>query len=159
MTRGRSRRTHPATGDDPVAITEVDWCDAWAYCRSVGKRLCKPAEWLDACSAGGTRPYAYGDTYVGERCLVGKPRLTDNNPYPVERVANRPECRDPNLPIYDLGGNAQEWTDECQDETAQAPCEIRAPGSSAPIEQATCTSTIQTPRDYAGTMVGFRCCL
>lgn len=147
------------TFDDPLAVTEVDWCDAWAYCRFVGKRLCTSAEWLDVCSGGGARSYAYGDTFVEERCLIGKPRLTDFNPWPVERVANRPECRDPNLPIYDLGGNAQEWTSDCVDETPDAACEVRAPGSSAPIDQATCASTYRIARDGAGTMVGFRCCL
>ena len=64
----------------------VDWCDAYAYCRGVGKRLCGKigggpnpdgdyrwgdfewSQWFNACSAHGMQKYASGLTYQAHDC-------------------------------------------------------------------------------------------
>ena len=54
--------------DHPVA--GVDHCDAEAYCRFAGKRLCRAGaeagateEWEAACTRGGEQAFPYGDTF------------------------------------------------------------------------------------------------
>lgn len=60
----------------------LTWCDASAYCESLGKRLCnnssldisgdisyKDDEWLNACTGGGTRMIPYHDQSSAPGCL------------------------------------------------------------------------------------------
>jgi formylglycine-generating enzyme required for sulfatase activity len=73
----------PATwnGGDPVR--SIDWCDAYAYCKWKGKRLCgqigggavtpgvdnndyQKDEWYNACSANAQNAYPYGTTFQDE---------------------------------------------------------------------------------------------
>ncbi|HQP39247.1 MAG TPA: SUMF1/EgtB/PvdO family nonheme iron enzyme, partial [Polyangiaceae bacterium] len=75
--------TCPATnGKAPVAC--VDWCDAYAYCKSVGKRLCGKigggangfdyvadvarSQWYNACSSGGANAFVYGNVSDASAC-------------------------------------------------------------------------------------------
>lgn len=77
----------PPTGlnlEAPMAC--LTWCDAAAYCESVGKRLCGGApadnmgnvgvdqdEWLNACTAGGTRQTPFAAQIAGDECLAWPP--------------------------------------------------------------------------------------
>src|SRR5262249_37297314 len=73
----------PSLDDYPVVF--VDFCDAAAYCKWAGRKLCgriggganayldyadpTKSEWYNACSAGGTLAYPYGVTYAGTACV------------------------------------------------------------------------------------------
>ena len=63
----------------------MDWCDAFAYCQGVGKRLCGKIgggsadystgwddatqdQWHNACDSGGADDYPYGSTYQPQTC-------------------------------------------------------------------------------------------
>ncbi len=63
--------------DYPVVC--VDWCDAQAYCKWAGKRLCQHPggptlggdvsfEWIYACTANQTLTFPYGNTYDPSAC-------------------------------------------------------------------------------------------
>lgn len=121
----------------------VDWCDAYAYCRWAGKRLCgalgggavnpslydEPAlgsEWTWACASGEqASPYPYGDTYAPKRCNGWDLKEGNYGSADVHICFKEPgvcttavgalgQCRTP-TGIYDQSGNAWEWEDACND--------------------------------------------
>jgi formylglycine-generating enzyme required for sulfatase activity len=78
-----------AVGKQAYPVTDVNWCDAYAYCKFAGKHLCgkvggvgpngqpnDPAnaavaassEWFNACTSQGTSTYPYGQTFDLKRC-------------------------------------------------------------------------------------------
>jgi formylglycine-generating enzyme required for sulfatase activity len=121
---------NPARLDHPVV--NVDWCDAAAFCRWAGKRLCGkigggpislgdatfPAlsQWAFACTRGGTRMYPWGDAPRPTACNVGK---TEALPIKTVAVKSKSECQGGFDGLYDMMGNAEEWIDGCRDEPGQ----------------------------------------
>jgi formylglycine-generating enzyme required for sulfatase activity len=150
-------------------VVHVDWCDAYAYCQGVGKRLCGKigggsngwndyadptlSQWFNACSAHGVNTYVYGNTYDRNAC---------NTENPVADVASSPACQSPVADcqgVYDLTGNVMEWEDSCDE--ASGFCRLRV-GSSinhAPAPSAlTCAFNTYVDRAWTMTDLGFRCC-
>jgi hypothetical protein len=84
----------PSQLDYNKPVVGVDWCDAYAYCKHVGRRLCgkigggalisgdfaKPAQsqWMLACSKNGARVYPYGPTTI--RPSATTPTTTSTRP-------------------------------------------------------------------------------
>jgi formylglycine-generating enzyme len=151
----------------------VDWCDAAAYCKSVGKRLCgkigggpnafadygdaSTSQWYNACSAGGTQIYPYGDTYQATYCNGAE--YAAGTTVPVGFIVR---CRAiaPFGGVNDLSGNVSEWEDSCEGDN----CRLRGgsfyggPGTKVD-EVVACASTASAPpRSFEGSSVGFRCC-
>jgi formylglycine-generating enzyme required for sulfatase activity len=109
---------------NPVAC--VDWCDAYAYCKSVGKRLCggfgggsvpfgsgtdaKTDEWYAACSNNGAFTYPYGNTFQPQWC-----NTLDFGQTRSLRVGFTGQCSGapPYDFLYDMSGNVSEWQDAC----------------------------------------------
>lgn len=103
----------------------VSWCDADAYCRAAGRRLCGKIgggsypsdeiyywtraelnEWFNACSAHDTQKYANGKTYTLGTC--NGPELGSGT-LPVGSLST---CQSPNpayAGVFDLSGNVSEW--------------------------------------------------
>jgi formylglycine-generating enzyme required for sulfatase activity len=120
----------------PVAL--VDWCDAYAYCKWAGKRLCgkigggpnpytayaDPAfsQWFHACSNAGRNPFPYDGTYRPEACNgFNGPNGCHHDPgVPAGTCALAPvgsysQCQGVRgfAGVFDLSGNAFEWEDSC----------------------------------------------
>jgi len=156
---------------NPVAC--IDWCDAFAYCKSVGKRLCgafggggvpqgegansKTDEWVNACSAGGKMAYPYGAAYDGARC-VG----LDYGQVGSIGVATAVNCIGGYPNIHDMSGNVAEWDDACNTSTGSSDlCLVRGgyfDSSDSPGNSAACAATPSTTRSRISRQIGFRCC-
>lgn len=129
------------TGD--AAVGNVDWCDAYQFCKWAGKRLCGGlngvqldlvssltplSEWQYACTHGGSAdwPYPYGKSANPSICLYND----SPNSSTSRDVASNPACVGPDG-IFDLSGNVWEWEDAC-DRTdgvsAKKQCNLRGGG-------------------------------
>jgi sulfatase modifying factor 1 len=156
---------------NPVAC--IDWCDAYAYCKSVGKRLCgafggggvaqgegansKTDEWVNACSAGGTKAYPYGSTYQGAIC-----NGLDYGQAGSIAVGLAVNCVGGYGGIFDMSGNVAEWDDACNASTGGSDlCLVRGgyfQSYDSPSNSAACAATPSTARSRISRQFGFRCC-
>ena len=132
---GHSSWGTPVVGADDVVHGNVTWCDAYAYCKWAGKRLCghigdgavvdwkdvtdpTKGEWVYACISGNSaNSYPYGASYDPRVCNsgvgvggadVGPPKLAAPKSYP--------DCHGFGAPfasIFDMAGNVNEWEDTC----------------------------------------------
>lgn len=179
-------------GFDPVGhanfpVNGVDWCDATAYCKWAGKRLCghvgggglietnnyppstgnmQPdlsrsdiSEWTAACSQGGVRPFPYAGSFMGEACNGGEHTGTRA----IVEVGTTPGCVGGYPGLFDMAGNVHEWEDACAPLNGNPPgatdgCWFRGGSYHDPGDS--CTMAFQTPRNYVDQDcdIGFRCC-
>jgi hypothetical protein len=160
----------------PVAC--IDWCDAAAYCKSVGKHLCRSFagadlptssianvnadEWYTACSGGGADKFTYGNTYQATYCnmdLFGSSSSIG--------VGTAPACHGASLPysyIYDMNGNVAEWQAACNGTAGMADtCAARggswlSSNSPDPTRAGDCVAAPTSARSRRSSQIGFRCC-
>lgn len=170
---------------DQRAVNCVDWCDAYAYCAWAGKRLCgdfeggslafdapvTDDEWQFACSGGFETSYPYGDTgqicacYIPEewdaKMMCDLPPGTNFN-HKVE-VASHPDCEGGFPGIFDMQGNAAEWTNRCEPPNGMGTerCVVRG-GATFSLNGSsyfTCDNLAQSEeRLVAALETGIRCC-
>ncbi len=115
-------------GADAIPQTGIDWCDAYAYCKWAGKRLCgrivngQPQgsvpeaelgdpdkhEWFVACSAQGQLRFPYGSVPQVGACNVADTDASPNKAMPVGTYA---KCVGGYPGIFDMVGNVWEWFD------------------------------------------------
>lgn len=151
----------PQTDEKPVAC--VDWCDALAFCKSVGKRLChgdganNPAsaaksEWFAACS-GPDLAYPYAKTYKVGVCNGGCSGASCS----LVDVGTLSGCHTASG-ISDMSGNAAEWVDECDSTAANGNCAVRGGAANSDSEWLKCSGTSPVARLTTNKFIGFRCC-
>jgi|HubBroStandDraft_6_1064221.scaffolds.fasta_scaffold202809_2 sulfatase modifying factor 1 len=142
-------------------ITNVDWCDALAYCTWAGKHLCgavgggavastdaltaSKSQWYLACGGPGGGTHPNGDA------------TCNSNGDNLAPVATFPTCDGYYTKLYDMEGNAAEWVDSC-DGTAGAADMCLLLGGSYLDEQSYCTESLAQQRNEAADPFGFRCC-
>lgn len=149
------------SGEKPVRA--VDFCDAYAFCRWAGKRLCQNpgnaplSEWAHTCTSGGLLGYPYGASYVPTAC-AGK-----DNPQPDAssglsfEVGTLPSCEGPKG-VFDLSGNLQEWEDDGYEADGGRVAYLRGGSFAEPGGALSCAAksaaSVTDRRDFAG----IRCC-
>lgn len=159
-----------STPQQPVAC--VDWCDAFAYCASVGKRLCgrigggptppslynDPSvdQWSRACTGGqlGDR-WPYGAAYDAMRC-----NTSDNADAGMKTLpgGSLPACVGSVAGLYDLSGNVAEWTDVCSGNRLNDTCLARGGAFDVGSYVSGCSNTMSITRQDYSKAIGFRCC-
>ncbi len=171
--------TATSTADYPVVC--VDWCDAYAYCAGVGKRLCGQigggsngfndytnatlSQWYAACTSNGTYSsvgYPYGNTYQASYC-----NGYDSGKGAAVAVGTMSQCQSTvagYTGVYDLSGNVWEWEDSC-DGTSGSSDNCRTRGGSF-FSLASSSAYLECgfafggygARNNANNYTGFRCC-
>jgi hypothetical protein len=172
--------TEPGSTAHPQ--TCVDWCDALAYCRAMGKRLCgrigdggevpvaqrndpSASEWVHACTAGGKHAWPYGSAGDAQACAgevwfsskggcAGADALGSA---PVQSAVNCHAAEPPFSQVYDLSGNVSEWENSCDADG----CWTRGgsfENTEFDLKCETSSALQQLTRKDGTQSVGFRCC-
>lgn len=159
----------------------VDWCDALAFCKAVGKRLCgrigggpndferldaaAESQWHAACTNGGTTRLPYGGLVEDQSCNGGVYSIADDGmpgTVPVGTVAG---CHGSGAyeEVHDMSGNAREWEDSCRESDGPVwnwQCRVRGGSFLETGSRLECgAGSVSGARDSDRQEdVGFRCC-
>jgi formylglycine-generating enzyme required for sulfatase activity len=152
----------------------VDWCDAFAYCKAVGKRLCgarsggsvdfgdgyadaNQSQWYNACTSGGVQAFPYGDNYEKGRC-----NGSDSGLAMTAAAGSLARCQSPAVfysGVFDLSGNVYEWEDACDGGTgASDNCRLRGGSYDTYYLGMDCNQDFSLRRDMITQTQGIRCC-
>jgi sulfatase modifying factor 1 len=176
-TNGPACPTFDGAGRADYPVVCIDWCDADAYCRWAGKRLCgKPqdlgggpvadwtaknaSEWVIACTGDDvTQIYPYGLTPETGRCVD---RLFPAATPALVSVGTATMCEGGVPGLFDMSGNAGEWQDDCVEQSTTGADDVCSPlgGSfSSNLAASTCISDVTFLRRHVAGDTGFRCCV
>jgi formylglycine-generating enzyme len=159
-------------GDFDNPVRGVDWCDAEAYCKWAGKRLCgvvgggpakleqlidAPNEWHRACSDGGVSSWPYGNNYKKHACNGLDQGIADITP-----VASFADCVGGVEGLFDMSGNLWEWTNACGEDPGaehwEQDCQRRGGSFHSSKDVLRCSVDSRRHRGYRDSSTGIRCC-
>jgi len=129
------------------------WIEADAQCRSAGKRLCTEEEWENACRGPQNLRFPYGAKYDPEACNTAD-AMDNARQTTVAGAFSR--CKS-GYGVWDLSGNAAEWTASLFD-GAGADKTVKGGHSARPGFDDRCASRRKLAPGQHSINVGFRCC-
>ena len=108
VTKGEYTRFDPSHESErsDLPVVEVDWWEAWLYCRWLGGTLPTEAQWEYACRAGTTTRYWSGDAVEDLARIGWYGNNSGGKRHPVGELDANP------FGLYDMHGNVHEW---CRD--------------------------------------------
>lgn len=143
---------------DLLPKVHVSWTQAKDTCITLGKRLCKEAEWQFACEGEQMLPYPYGFARDSTACHIDQTKLgrpeEGLNDLRVP-LSDFPRCVSP-FGIHNMTGNVDEWT-EREGQASPNRGALRG-GWWLPGRNRCRAATLGHTEDYGGPQVGFRCC-
>jgi formylglycine-generating enzyme required for sulfatase activity len=156
----------------------VDWCDAQAFCKGRGGRLCysgggggitepadMPPEWTTACTnrepAGGQTAWPWGEGLESD-CVLNQPAHgCFGGCGPAVLDPKQPRCKN-SRGVFDLIGNVKEWLLGCDSndqKSEKGTCKLAGGGYDDKLESTSCLGTAAAaPRIARDPDIGFRCC-
>ena len=160
----------PVGAEASLPVIHVDWCDATAYCKWAGKRLCgargggplltsqggsTTSQWYYACSDDGLRSYPYGKTFDPKACNGNDHEA--GAPLPAPSFAT---CEGGYPGLVDMAGNVQEWFDGCDvaDAATGGNDMCLLGGGSFNLANVGCNTVFVGPRSLTYFDLGIRCC-
>lgn len=159
----------PAEATLPIA--NVNWCDAHAFCKWAGKRLCgklgggsadfsqfasSDNEHYLACSNVATRVYPYGNAFDPTAC--NGPERDAGQALPVGSLAG---CQGGVAGLFDMSGNVEEWQDACDNTSGASDMCLDGTGAfnfGDPPGGTRCDFSDSDSRNAQFDDVGIRCC-
>lgn len=169
-------------GGSNAPVRNVDWCDAWAYCDSLEKRLCgaittstttKPPapfdkyddpnvdQWRHACSYSASPAWPYGATADPAKCNTSD-RVMDGGTATILSVRSLTTCIGAPAELnalYDMSGNVAEWEDSCTGTSGTSDvCRVRGGSFRDRASNSACGAATTRNRGDRADWVGFRCC-
>ncbi len=145
-----------------VPTVSIDFDNAKAACESEGLRICTYKEWVLACKGPESLKFGFSDTHEGdtslsERCDVA--RSTNNTPGSMpSKTGSHPQCVTTGFEVYDMIGNATEWTVDAEGTPVAAGVAFYQTEENSYCET-TLTGGGQTmDPSTESTDLGFRCC-
>jgi formylglycine-generating enzyme required for sulfatase activity len=148
-----------------VPVVCVDWCDAHAYCTSLGKHLCG--------RVGGTKnpPAAITDPEADEwyaACFGANENVTSGNAcndasFDTQATAPKaasqiPDCEGGVSGVFNLSGNVAEWENSCDSDSASSVCYFRGGSYVDGPYELQCSSSNGATRLTQSATLGLRCC-
>lgn len=143
----------PRFNKDVQPVVGVDWYDAYAYARWVGKSLASGDQWEFAAKGNTKRLYPWGDTFDQSFCACAEAKASsaaDADSYPNGRSASG---------AVNMAGNVMEWTTEDFGKGGGTKKILRGGAFSTrcQIYGLTYLRRMGASRTYRGNDVGFRC--
>ncbi len=142
--------------------TGVTWTQAQLACTQEGKHLCTQEEWERACKGSESRTknrrFPYGDTWDPDRCDTERkdPATGELIDRKLAAAGSFPGCVT-SEGVYDMSGNADEWTSSRGRFTTEA--RITHGGSfHHPGWRTRCSSLREVLQGTREEDIGFRCC-
>jgi MYXO-CTERM domain-containing protein len=156
---GIGTQSRSCSRPDVIPWSFVTYQQAARACALAGRRLCRPAEWYEACNGTpGSSLYPYGNTYQPASC---NGHDADAAKDAVEPTGWQSDCASNGWDIEDLSGNLREWTTDFVGVTVDGRKVFRLRGGSYLDLQAGLACDFGNSayvEDSAAAHVGFRCC-